>query len=329
MSSINLNWLRGHTPGLPDAEQLSDCKIMLGIGAAILNHLPPTRTAGSLLLRSINLVSSSSSAVKAQTNNDRWNLFVGSTKVITLAIGMVGVISGHRLTETACVASDVGLQAIELGKALHEGHHGKALSHLVGIGMNAFTLKALLSKSKDLFLIAAGVNVIAFCAISAIKISAFANINKQFQAEQAPEKKTQLLQQQRRLLLEMLYYLTLGLGAYGNLCHAISKMRPPERTHFTVNNPTGRLMVIEGNRAPKQVIQPGGTAEFDIVHQGNSSQGFFKVASIHYYNTDGTPYKTLVRLGYALFHRPIDPKTIAAATLPHPTPFGHFFDITC
>ncbi len=328
MSSINLNWLREYTPGLPDAERLSDCKIMLGIGAAILNYLPPTRTAGSLLLRSINLVSSSSLAVKAQTNNDRWNLFVESTKVITLAIGMVGVITGHRLTETACVASDTGLQALELCKALHKGHHGEAWSHLIGIGMNAFTLAALLSRSTNPLLVAAGVNVIAFCAISAIKASAFASINKQFQTEQAPEKKTQLLQQQRRLLIEMLYYSILGLGAYGNLYHTMSKMKPQERTHFTVNNPTGRLMVIESDRVPKQVIQPGGTAEFDIVHQGNSSQSFFKVASIHYYNTDKTPHKTPVKIGYALFHRPVDPKTIATATLPHPTPFGHFFDIT-
>ena len=213
--SIIPNWLRP-----PDAETLINCKIALKIGATLLNQLPPTKEAGSFILRSINLATSATIAAKA---SDRWNIFIESTRVTVLAISVAGVVTGRPLIEAAYMASDVGLEAIELGKALYEKDREEALSHLMDIGMSALTLTAIVSHSKRLLVVAGAINMLTFCTLMLKKDSALASINKTIKVLGPPEVKTDLPKKRKRLLLETIYYITLSLGACNSLYSTIRK----------------------------------------------------------------------------------------------------------
>ena len=218
--SIITNWIRANAPKLPDGETLINYKIALKIGATLLNQLPPTKEAGSFILRSINLATSASIAAKASS---RWDLFIESTRVTILAISVAGVATGRPLLEAAYMVSDVGLEAIELGKALYEKDREEAFSHLMDIGMSTLTLTAIFTRSKRLLVLAGTINMITFCALMLKKDSALASINKTIKVLGAPEVKTDLPKKRKRLLLETIYYITLSLGACNSLYSTIKK----------------------------------------------------------------------------------------------------------
>ncbi len=218
--SIITNWIRANAPRLPDGETLINFKIGLKIGATLLNQLPPTKAAGSLILRSINVATSARIATNAR---DRWSFFIESTRVTILAISLAGVATGRPLLEAAYMVSDVGLEAIELGKALYEKDREEALSHLMDIGMSTLTLTAIFTHSKRLLMLAGTINMITFCTLMLKKDSVLASINKTIKALGPPEEKTELPQKRKRLLLETVYYITLSLGACNSLYSTIRK----------------------------------------------------------------------------------------------------------
>ena len=218
--SIITNWIRANAPRLPDPETRNNCKMMLKIGATILNQLPPTQAAGSFLLRSINLATSTTNAAQA---SGRWSFFIESSRVTVVAISVAGVVTGRPLIEAAYTISDLGLEAIELGKALYDKNQEQAFSHLMDIGMSTLTLTAIFTHSKRLLVLAGSINMITFCTLMLKKDSALASINRTIEVLGPPEEKTVLPQKRKRLLLETVYYITLSLGAIKSLYGTIRK----------------------------------------------------------------------------------------------------------
>ena len=145
--------------------------IIAGVAYTLMaTPLPSTRLAGILALRTICLISTLGSAKEALSNNNRVQGTLKCAKAATLVLGIVASAAASPILITAYFAADIGLNAIELGRALESGDKKKALTHLTAIVLDALILSAVATGSTKIMLVAVAVSAIAIGVLIAQKM---------------------------------------------------------------------------------------------------------------------------------------------------------------
>lgn len=133
--------------------------LVLSVATAVISLIPPVRLAGALATRSIALLSSTLDGAKQATRKDHWsNKAASCAKVAIVALGLAGLAAASPALLIASLASDVGLQAIEMVRSAWKGDGDKALAHFAILVVDSLVLGAVVAGSWQLMVAAAAVN---------------------------------------------------------------------------------------------------------------------------------------------------------------------------
>ncbi len=130
-------------------------------GLSIASVIPGARQVSSLALRSVAFFSSSAICADGWDQLDRIDRFLSVAKIGVVALGFVGVVLSKPVVFVAALASEVGLQVLEIGKALYERDLEKGLTHLGILAIDSFMLAGVVTGSWPLITTAAALSAAA------------------------------------------------------------------------------------------------------------------------------------------------------------------------
>lgn len=126
---------------------------------SILSIIPPLRLAGSLALRSVALLSSSTTAVTRWSEESVLGKLAKVAKVAGVALGLVALAAALPALMVASIGVDLAVQVVEAAKAAHQGKGAQAFMHLGFAIVDTLALAGIVAGSWQLMVAAISVNI--------------------------------------------------------------------------------------------------------------------------------------------------------------------------
>lgn len=154
----------------------------LSVACATLSLIPPLRFAGSLALRSVAFISSTTICSDRWAKDDGMSRFLKIVKIATVGLGLAAVVAASPLLIVASLVADIGIQTFEMIKALYKGEWSKALAHASILVIDTLTLAAAVTGAWQLLVAASAVSAAAMLAIGVFVASHAKNRGDGFEA---------------------------------------------------------------------------------------------------------------------------------------------------
>lgn len=226
--------------------------LVLTVATSIISVIPSLRLAGGLATRSITLLSSTLDCVKDPAAKEHWtNRLASYAKVAIVALGLAGLAAASPVLLIASLASDIGLQAIEMLRSVHKGETGKALAHFAMIAIDSLALGAVLAGSWQLIVAASSVNAFVMFGFA---IATYPDFLASIECAD---------------LIEPICYLSLGLlGIFTAIGSAKYSHRVKTNSRFSLKNTTEDMLTLfDKNGQPVATIKPGETVSFEVPYK--------------------------------------------------------------
>ncbi len=146
-------------------------------GLAIACLVPGARQVSSLALRSVAFFSSSAMCA------DSWDQVGVVGKILSVArigvvtLGLAGAALAKPVLYIAALASEVGLQALEVGKALYDHDLERGLKHLGVLAIDTLMLAGIVTGGAPLVEVASWISMLALIAIGSVAFAS-AEVNR-------------------------------------------------------------------------------------------------------------------------------------------------------
>jgi len=183
-TSISLNAVQAAVPPVPleiskkkeeEARIAHRSLLVAATVCSILSVIPPLRLAGSLALRGVALLSSSTTAATRWSEESLAGKMAKIAKVAAVALGLIALAAALPALMAVSIGVDLGVQVSEFVKAAHEGRGAQAFIHLALAIVDTLLLAGIVVGSWELMVASISINI-ALMAGAAI-ISA-ANVKK-------------------------------------------------------------------------------------------------------------------------------------------------------
>jgi hypothetical protein len=128
------------------------------VACGIIAAIPPLRLVGSLMMRSVALISSSLGYAQCGPEESRLTKIA---KIAIVALGLIALMASTPILLIVSLAADIGLQAIELVKAAMNKEMFKVFAHVSVIVINTLVLAAIATGLWEVMVVATAVGALA------------------------------------------------------------------------------------------------------------------------------------------------------------------------
>lgn len=239
---------------LPENRTIQKGLLVTATATSVLSLIPGLRLAGALATRSIVLLSSVSHAVSEGHRTSALGRMADYSRIAAVGLGLIGMATVKPMLIIASLATDIGVQVIEMASQLRVAIHGDddALGRIALHGsiivVDSLMLAGIVTGSWPFLAVAAGVNMLVMAGIS---ISA---MNKDSNREE---------------VLEPLCYYALMLLNFVSLLSVVQlTSRHYTDSHFNYENQSDeRIVIIDQHGKQIVAVEPHEKASFTVPYR--------------------------------------------------------------
>ncbi len=230
--------------------------LLLGTaGLSIACLIPGVRQVSALALRSVALGSSTAMCADSWSKVDVGDRILNIARVGVVALGIIGMAASRPALYVASLAAEVGLQTLEVGKALYEKDAAKALTHFGILAIDTFMLAGVVTGSWPLITTAAALSTAAMTA---------------FVVKAVTDKKKG---EDLWATVDAISYITLMVTSYVT-CFNVSKHVvhvPKSGTYKVTNDKNTEMKLFDAKGHHVGTLQPGESGTFTARLYSNES----------------------------------------------------------